>query len=49
MKLFDLHCDTLFELNDKSQDLENSELAVSLKGKNMIKLCAALQFIPPTH
>ena len=32
MKLFDLHCDTLFELNDKSQDLENSELAVSLKG-----------------
>ena len=32
MRLFDLHCDTLFELNDKSLDLDNTSLAVSLEG-----------------
>ncbi len=32
MKLFDLHCDTLFELNEKSLNLSDANLAVSLDG-----------------
>ncbi len=32
MKLFDLHCDTLFELDKRSLDLSCSNLAVSLDG-----------------
>ena len=31
MKLFDLHCDTLFELDARELSLQNSSLAISLE------------------
>ncbi len=48
MKLFDLHCDTLFELNQKSVDLDNSALAVSLKGmQNFEKIVRCFAIYTP--